>query len=159
MNKDTECHEDCPPGANKDDCTIPRQPPAPAQGGRCPKCGGVKEGAWSGRYTWCPKCDAMSCQRPAPAQDTIGLVGKYRITKADGSPKRTWCFVLSPEKEDTYGIASRRAMIQYARDIEVTNPTLARDMRDRVLAIQERLREEPQGQPPAPAQGEDDEQV
>jgi len=50
-------------------------------------------------------------------------------------------------------------MIQYARDIEVTNPTLARNMRDRVLAIQERLREEPQSQPPAPAQGEDDEQV
>jgi hypothetical protein len=53
-----------------------------------------------------------------------------------GDLKRSWCFVVSPEKDDAYGFASRRAMIQYARDIEGTNPNLARDLREKVLDIQ-----------------------
>lgn len=38
-------------------------------------------------------------------------------------------FVLSPNKSDAYGAASRKAMLAYADEIEATNPLLASDLR------------------------------
>ena len=95
--------------------------------------------------------------------DKTGLIDKYIVLKEEGEgpydaevtlhgddddgqafgafQKRTWCFVLSPEKDDAYGTASRRAMLQYAKDIGETNPELACDLREKVFDIQEKLRE------------------
>jgi len=38
-------------------------------------------------------------------------------------------FVLSPNKDDAYGQASREALLSYASAIEGTNPTLTSDLR------------------------------
>jgi hypothetical protein len=38
-------------------------------------------------------------------------------------------FVLKPGDYDVYGIASRRAMLEYANAIEAFNPDFARDIR------------------------------
>jgi hypothetical protein len=86
--------------------------------------------------------------------DEVGLTDKYFVLKpardeasTDGvlrmfaernektypvTRKRTWSFVLSPEKNDEYGKASRAAVLAYADYIEFRNPTLANDLRDRV---------------------------
>lgn len=59
-----------------------------------------------------------------------------------GWSKRTWSFVLSPEKDDAYGVASRWAMLEYAKEIEGVNPQLAKDMRSKVTEIRYKLLEE-----------------
>jgi hypothetical protein len=63
---------------------------------------------------------------------------------AEGRLKRSWCFVLSPEKADEYGAASRAAMVAYANEILRTNPRLANDIRARVRRILDEL---PEGSP------------
>jgi len=87
-----------------------------------------------------------------------GLITKYVIfkTRGEGKPdkrlrsmvsafrneirytplwyKRTWSFVLSPEKDDAYGKASRQALMTYARVIRETNPRLADDIVRRIDA-------------------------
>jgi len=99
--------------------------------------------------------------------DKTGLIRKYYIFKTDGDGppdkrmrfeetgdrnphktysvplwfKRTWSFVLSPEKDDAYGEASRDAMLAYANAIQPTNPQLADDMRMKVTEIEHRIRE------------------
>ena len=82
--------------------------------------------------------------------DDKGLYGKYIILKEEGEgtkvevyyldgegaiystrravAKRTPCFVLSPEKRDDYGEASRVAMQAYAMMIRPRNPQLADDI-------------------------------
>lgn len=39
-------------------------------------------------------------------------------------------FVLNPTKHDEYGIASRTAILTYAKSIEEINPYLAADLRN-----------------------------
>jgi hypothetical protein len=39
-------------------------------------------------------------------------------------------FVLKPKGNDAYAIASRRAMREYARSIEATNPQLTKELRE-----------------------------
>lgn len=43
--------------------------------------------------------------------------------------KTTDCFVLSPFKDDVYGVASRAAIMTYAETIQKINPTFADDLR------------------------------
>ena len=50
-------------------------------------------------------------------------------------------FVLSPNKQDEYGEASRRAMITYANSIRPTNPQLAQDLTAWVVRIEDDRRE------------------
>jgi len=67
-----------------------------------------------------------------------------RDTKGNGImawPKRTWSFVLSPEKDDDYGVASRIAMREYASQIAYRNPQLAADIEARLEGIMEKLSE------------------
>jgi hypothetical protein len=49
--------------------------------------------------------------------------------KFKGRPVRTKKFILSPEKVDDYGYASREAIRTYANEIENRNPKLADDLR------------------------------
>jgi len=71
-----------------------------------------------------------------------GLLDKYRIYKmgsnGDWIGKKTWSFVLSPEKDDAYGAASKKAMFTYANEIEKTNPMLAEDLRKKIVEIDSR---------------------
>jgi hypothetical protein len=87
--------------------------------------------------------------------DDKGLYGKYIVLKPEPFPgvetthrvtfcpgegcedeivyanlKKTPCFVLSPEKRDDYGEASRMAMQMYAMMIRHRNPQLADDIED-----------------------------
>jgi len=75
-----------------------------------------------------------------PARDDAATEGMLRDIRSGGQStlvrfKRTWCFVLSPEKDDEYGKASRAAMMAYADSIEGTNQRLSTDLRDRVAHI------------------------
>jgi len=65
-----------------------------------------------------------------------------RSKMLSGYRKRSWSFVLSPEKDDAYGDASRTAMLAYANAIQPTNPQLADDLRMRVTEIVYKMREE-----------------
>jgi len=94
-----------------------------------------------------------------------GLIDKYVIFKTEGkgkpdkrmrfeydygsrSPhrtyseplwfKRSWCFVLSPEKNDAYGKASRAAMRAYADSICGTNAKLAADIHRKVFEMEKK---------------------
>jgi uncharacterized caspase-like protein len=91
--------------------------------------------------------------------DDKGLYGKYFVLKGegDGSPdaevalldatgralvfkayqKKTWCFVLSPEKKDDYGMASRVALAAYAYAIRERNPKLADDLIEKLAKCEE----------------------
>ena len=86
--------------------------------------------------------------------DKKGLVEKYIVLKTQGKGpftaevilkaggpeeevhgkgaymKTTPCFVLSPEKDDDYGAASRSALVAYATLIRKRNPYLAEDLLD-----------------------------
>lgn len=44
-------------------------------------------------------------------------------------------FVLSPYKDNEYGIASRKAIITYSRIIKEHNPTLSEDLQNWVASI------------------------
>jgi len=44
-------------------------------------------------------------------------------------------FVLNPNKNDRYGLASREAILAYARSIQVGNPILAYDLREWVKEV------------------------
>jgi len=96
--------------------------------------------------TVCPGCG----DRPLG----MGLYGKYVVLKKHGTGepdaelitaggpehcrdgwdeknlwlKKTRCFVLSPEKDDVYGEASRAALVAYANVIEKTNTALHIDL-------------------------------
>jgi len=72
-----------------------------------------------------------------PARDEAATDGMLRDIRGEGRSipvrfKRSWCFVLSPDKDDEYGKASRAAMLSYAKAIEPTNKQLANDLADRV---------------------------
>lgn len=96
--------------------------------------------------------------------DKTGLIEKYMVLKLQGDDaedeadcevcdltadrypsitegwyKNSWCFVLSPEKDDDYGEASRLAMERYAEHIAAKNPTLAKDIREKLKEIGKRL--------------------
>lgn len=45
-------------------------------------------------------------------------------------------FVLNPNKRDTYGLASRKAIMAYAEVVEKKNKQLAEGLRNWVLKIQ-----------------------
>ena len=62
------------------------------------------------------------------SKDTEGLGMKY--------------FVLSPLKNDKYGIASRAAIRRYATMIYLTNPALANDLQNWVETIETGLNHE-----------------
>lgn len=47
-------------------------------------------------------------------------------------------FVLNPSKTDSYGEASRDAILAYAHSIEPFNAELAKDLREWVAALEER---------------------
>lgn len=125
------------------------------------------------------KARAMNDQR-----DGFGLIAKYVVLKVfgEGDPdasytiaegtfpawrKRSRCFVLSPDKRDAYGEASRAALSSYALSIATHNPKLAADLRewlkrecDAIEIEQERERERkareaaraasPKAEPPTP---------
>jgi len=59
--------------------------------------------------------------------------------KFKGRPVNTHKFVLSPDKNDDYGNASRRALEAYAIQIEARNPKLADDLRQWVEMIEANL--------------------
>ncbi len=64
-----------------------------------------------------------------------GLVDRYLIFKTENDrlvEKLTWSFVLSPEKNDEYGRASRTAMKAYAKSIKKHNWLLADDILNKV---------------------------
>ena len=87
--------------------------------------------------------------------DKKGLVEKYLVLKTEAKgpfdvqvhgldenalgfyKKETPCFVLSPEKEDEYGAASRAALVAYATLIRKKNPYLAEDLLDWLGKIQQ----------------------
>lgn len=88
-----------------------------------------------------------------------GLKQKYFVAKLEGKgmpdfeihpttrekhflgwKKKGWCFVLSPEKNDEYGAASREAMRTYAHKIMKTNRELGRDLLATVNGIETELR-------------------
>ena len=48
-------------------------------------------------------------------------------------------FVLSPDKDTTYGKASRAALAAYAEEIHASNPQLATDVEAWVKKIRHRL--------------------
>jgi len=64
-----------------------------------------------------------------------GLYKKYLVLKhsSDGigwMMKQTDSFVLSPEKGNVYGRASRAALVTYAHEISEVNPGLAQALID-----------------------------
>ena len=87
---------------------------------------------------------------PEKPMDKQGLLGKYLVFKVEGGGapdvlivgpdgeggtlavgawmKQGRCFVLSPEKDDAYGKASRAAVMVYADAIREKNPQLADDL-------------------------------
>jgi hypothetical protein len=71
-----------------------------------------------------------------PDVDVVNRKGTF--TEGESRPawcKRTWSFILSPEKDDIYGAASRAAMETYALVIENTNPKLAMEMLAKIAGI------------------------
>jgi len=72
-------------------------------------------------------------------ENEIGLYSKYLIFKqSEGkwTGKETKSFVLSPEKLDEYGAASRIAIISYYDAIKGTNPKLAIDLKKWIDSIE-----------------------
>ncbi len=89
-------------------------------------------------------------RNPQKSDDEQGLLGKYLVFKVEGTGapdvlvvgpdgdggtlavgawmKRSRVFVLSPEKDDDYGAASRAAMWAYANAIREKNTQLADDL-------------------------------
>ena len=67
------------------------------------------------------------------------LTGDRYPAVTEGWYKQTWCFVLSPWKDDAYGEASRRAMEMYAESIAPKNPTLAKDIHEKLKEIGKKL--------------------
>lgn len=70
-----------------------------------------------------------------PEPEKKGLYGKYNITKADGTecdPDADY-FVLRLDKDKH----AREAVLAYADSVEVENPILARDIRDKVKHYEE----------------------
>lgn len=59
-----------------------------------------------------------------------------------GRPVKTDKFILSPEKTDDYGAASREAIRAYAEKIYFRNPQLGKDLREWMNRI-EGITEEP----------------
>jgi hypothetical protein len=112
------------------------------------------------------KWNELHPDRKTQGNEVDGLIDKYIILKksGEGEPDGTWCgvwdksntwawrkktwsFVLSPEKDDAYGDASRAAMETYALVIENTNPKLAMEILAKVAGIhatafRERLKKE-----------------
>lgn len=78
--------------------------------------------------------------------DTTGLRQKYIVLKRDENgrlvQKATPCFVLSPEKADAYGLASRNALREYARCIASRNMPLSRDLLGWLRVLRERMNHE-----------------
>ena len=74
-------------------------------------------------------------QRTADVLVVENRYGNSEGILAAGKFKNGWCFVLSPEKKDTYGYASRQALRAYADAIKGQNPQLAADLRVKVDKI------------------------
>jgi hypothetical protein len=78
-----------------------------------------------------------------PPVNLVGLIAKYLVFKKEWTSggerwvqKETACFVLSPDKPNSYGAASCKALLAYARAIKKTNPRLSQDLRDWVAAVE-----------------------
>jgi hypothetical protein len=80
--------------------------------------------------------------------DNRGLFGKYLVLKRDKNgkwiEKKTQCFVLSPDKKDAYGLASRQALLEYAKIIRKRNKILAVELEHWVELINRRNKEHEQ---------------
>jgi len=60
-------------------------------------------------------------------------------TKENTEPLFMKYFVLNPNKKDIYGLASRNAMVTYARTIEEDNPKMSMDLLNWVHGIEVKL--------------------
>lgn len=75
-----------------------------------------------------------------PSVMTIMVINREgEGTKFKGRPVSTQKFVLSPEKDDDYGIASRVAIRAYASSIQHRNMKLADDLRQWLDLIEANL--------------------
>jgi hypothetical protein len=80
--------------------------------------------------------------KPIKDGDT-GLIDKYLIFKIENQrfvEKLTWSFVLSPEKDDEYGRASRTAMKAYAKSVKNKNYLLYCDILNRVVNAEHNIK-------------------
>jgi len=73
--------------------------------------------------------------KPGSREDHDGVLHFFEDFDRFVNRKTTPCFVLSPEKRDEYGNASRVALEAYAMVIEKQNPALAKDLRDWIIKI------------------------
>lgn len=94
--------------------------------------GGLKE-----KYIVLKPCETGEAE--VMISDVVSVSATTTILKGSqqyARRKRSWSFVLSPEKNDAYGAASREAMRVYARKIMKTNRELGRDLLATVNGIE-----------------------